>query len=175
MKKRNSSLPSLIATLLFVIIVWCFKTFNVLINFSDSIPYGVYVKSNTAIKTGDYVALCLDETNQKIGLDRKYLHKGNICDGSKPLMKEVIALPNENVTLTKDYIQVNNQPRIELPVLAHDYQKRILTAYPSGKYQNNCYWLIGNNNKKYSWDSRYWGCIPSNQILYKIKPIISWK
>ncbi|MBV9575129.1 MAG: S26 family signal peptidase [Gammaproteobacteria bacterium] len=49
-----------------------------------------------------------------------------------------------------------------------------VTTCPRGDYPNiNGYWLIGTHAKN-SWDSRYWGAIKKENILYVLEPLFTF-
>lgn len=173
LKKSPNKLP-LITIATFVGAVLLFYAFGVIVNFTPSLPYGFYIKVNSKINTGDYVAFCLPPEYQKIGLERKYLEVGKICNGSVPLVKKVIAVPYQQVTLADSYIIVDDK-KLQFRTIKFDSNNRPLDSYPRGSYRLNCYWMIGSNDYLHSWDSRYWGCIALDRVLYKIKPLLTWE
>lgn len=147
--------------------------FGVLINITPSMKFGVYIKSNGMIDRGDIVAFCLPEPYKTRGLDALYIQKGRKCIGSDPLIKEVIAVPGDQVILHDRYLEVNGN-RNFYETLRQDSEGHTLTAFPRGSYANTKgYWMIGTHSKN-SWDSRYWGAVGKEQILYKLRPLITW-
>ena len=139
-------------------------------------PYGLYTKEqykNLLISHGDYILFCLNESYTAIGLKQGYLEPGFTCNGSMPLLKKVIALPFEMVVLTDSYISVSG---VTIPAATSyfDSESRPLAVFPRGKYQKDCYWVMGDHNITHSWDSRYWGCISKNQIITNVKPLLTW-
>ena len=134
-------------------------------------PRGIYFRETGKIHRGDLMTFCLSEKNQQFGLKRGYLIHGMRCQWSEPLIKKVIAVPGDNVSLSATSIIVNNQtyPYSTLP---NDSHGRHLNAYSAGNYLNTKdYWVIGTDSTR-SWDSRYFGPIPPEAILWKIKPIL---
>lgn len=159
---------------LFLVAVLVCVLFQVSFNFTSSMPAGIYVKDKSQnIKKGDYISLCLDKENTRIGLDNGYLESEYTCKDSVPLIKKVIALPFESVYLTDSFINVSGV-RINAATSLYDSNHRILDHIPRGNYKQNCFWVLGDKDVKHSWDSRYWGCISSNQIIYKLKPLLTW-
>lgn len=156
--------------------VLCFCYFKITLNLTSSMPYGFYAQSNNQlIRHDDYISFCLTAKYVKIGLEQGYLEPGYGCPGtnSKPLIKKVIGLPFESVELTDSRINVNGL-QINAATKYVDSSNRPLTIFARGTYRQNCYWVIGDNDIKHSWDSRYWGCIAPNQIITKIKPLLTW-
>lgn len=163
----------LIIPLLFIVIVFSFKYFDIIFNNTPSTPIGFYKKAEGNISTDDYIAFCLDEKLTAFGLSRGYLEKCSPCQGSKPLIKKVIAIPRDTITVTKNFILTKTQ-LYNLTTLNIDSSGRYLYSIKNGNYKENCYWVIGDHDSLSSWDSRYWGCISKAQILYKVTPLLIW-
>ena len=146
---------------------------GVLINITPSMKLGIYVRSHKPIHRGDIVAFCLVGPYKAMGLNRLYIQKGRKCGGAEPLIKEVIATPGDDVILEDSYITVDGV-RYRFRTFYQDSEGRALDIYPRGNYPNTYgYWVIGTHAKN-SWDSRYWGMISKEQILYKLKPLLMW-
>jgi conjugative transfer signal peptidase TraF len=144
------------------------KLFGVMINVTPSMKEGIYIRAYGAIKRGDIVAACLPEPYKTIGLKNLYIEKGSKCDGADPVIKKIIAVPGDDVILDDNYIIVNNT-RLPFKTLHKDSSERVLNIYPRCRYlRTNGYWLIGTDSPK-SWDSRYWGFIKKEHILYGLK------
>ena len=125
------------------------------------------------LRRGDIISFCLSSHAQQIGLSQHYLQRGSGCDGSNPLIKQVIAIPGDDVLLAENHIAVNHIKHF-YKTLHEDSFNRPLMIYPRGIYKNTRgYWLIGVNDFR-SWDSRYWGPISEKQIRHKLKPIVTW-
>lgn len=145
------------------------------INVTNSMELGIYLKRHGIVKSGDIVLLCLDKNTQHLGLNKHYLEPGNECnETASPLIKRVIAIPGDDVLLRDNNIVVNN---IHFPykTLYQDSSNQLLHVFPRGRYKKtNGYWVIGTNAKN-SWDSRYWGFIQRPQIIAKLLPLFTWK
>lgn len=149
------------------------RFFGITINITDSMEKGIYIEQKKTISAGDIVSVCLSNSDKKFGLDRRYLDAGESCNGTLPVIKKIIAVPGDTVTLQNDFIRVNH---IQYAYQTHhqDSQLRLLNAYPRGIYTNTTgYWLIGTNSQN-SWDSRYWGPVKKEQILMVLKPLWIW-
>lgn len=144
-------------------------------NISPSMPLGLYFKSHSAIQRGDIVAVCLQNPYKALGLQQHYLITSHgICHGTMPLMKQLIAIPGDQVKLTNESIQVNDKTYL-YPTHRQDSKNRPLAVFPRGDYPNTTgYWLLGTNNPQRSWDSRYWGFVQKEQIPYRFISLIVW-
>lgn len=169
MIKVRTIKPFIILMVLFSV-AFAAKFYGICINMTPSMPTGIYKKDNGTIHQGDIVAFCLKEPYKTIGLKQLYVEKGTVCEGSDPLIKQVIAVPGDTVQLADTFIAVNS---IVYPyqTLYTDSHHRKLAIYPHRVYHAQGYWLIGTHSL-YSWDSRYFGEVSAKQILYKLRPII---
>ena len=168
--KRKYPLVIIISIVLVVVIL---SYLGILINLTPSMKLGFYMKSNSLSQHGDTVAFCLADPYKTIGLEKLYLEKGRKCKGADPLIKKVIAIPGDNVTLSDSFVEVNGI-KYFYQTSYKDSEGRALSVYPRGDYPNTpAYWMIGTNAKN-SWDSRYWGPVLKDRILYKMIPILTW-
>jgi len=171
--KRKGLCAPLICLLIVLSLLVLGKLAGLVINITPSMKSGVYKKIPGEVKRGDIVLFCLDKADKKVGLKRHYLTKSYQCDGVTPLIKEVIAVPGDNVTLNDDSIIVNTTQYL-YKTRYRDNVGRTLKVYPRNHYlYTKGYWLIGTNSSN-SWDSRYWGPIANKQIISAITDLIVW-
>ncbi len=137
-------------------------------------PIGLYKVSNPQnLKTGDVVVVCLPPSIGEEGLAREYLNPGKCTGGYSPIIKELIAAPGDNVTLTPQAILVNGQTYLA-PIHSVDLQGKPLASIPRGKYPHTQnFWLYGAGNPADSWDSRYWGGVSEKDIIKQAAPILT--
>lgn len=168
-KKTNWRLPLIAAV--FGLTVGTAHALHLTINVSESMKEGVYIGAGHIIHRGDTVAVCLDKNVAKVGLKQGYVLRGNACDGgTSPLIKQVLAIPGDNLVLTDTNIRVNDHsyPYVTFHT---DTQGREISSIPRGNYSAiKRYFLIGTNAQN-SWDSRYWGQVNQDQILYRLVPV----
>jgi conjugative transfer signal peptidase TraF len=171
---QKTSIKSIYSFILLVVLFSLFlftPIYGVCINVTPSMPKGIYLRDTGSIHRSDIVALCLEEPYKTLGLKKFYIGKGHRCQGADPLIKEVIAIPGDDVVLTDQFIRVNKTIYL-YPTFYADSLHRKLAVYPRGKYSHvQGYWVIGTHSP-YSWDSRYFGEIHAHQILYKLKPAL---
>src|SRR5260370_8394433 len=86
----------------------------------------------------------------------------------RPLMKHVVAVPGDVVTVTAQGTYVNGQlfPHSAIPITAKGYQ-----PFPFGSYslQPGQYWLLGPG--PYSWDTLYTGPVPLHPTQPSLQPL----
>lgn len=143
------------------------------INVTNSMPRGIYLKQYGVVKRNDIVLICLDSKNQQFGLSRHYILPGIVCGKSAPLIKEVLAIPRDSVSFTNRGLIVNKK-LYPLNISSFDSENRKLPIFPYGQYQLDGYWVVGSHASN-SWDSRYWGPIQDKQIISKLTPLFTWE
>lgn len=143
-------------------------------NTSQSMPRGFYYKVHSStIHRGDTVAACLTWRWSRIGLERHYLQAGRCVGGAAPVLKRVIAIPGDVVSVTKKGMLVNSV-YINAPLQEYDHQGlKIEYGIQAGVQVSHGYWLYGSGSPKDSWDSRYWGSIQFRQVIGVYKSVFS--
>ena len=169
-----SKLIKIIILLLMVIlaILYLLYFYDYRINTSPSIPKGIYKleTTNKQLKQGDLVEICLSDDLAQYAFERGYISKGSCSNGYAPLIKEILAIPNDYVVINKKGIKVNNV-FYNLKSQKLDHQKRALNPQIMNRKING-YLLVGMNSKD-SWDSRYFGIIESKDIKGRMQKVIS--
>lgn len=84
-------------------------------------------------------------------------------------VKRVIGLPGETVDVKDGAVWINGKKLEENYTLGRTEAPRadqLMTQYGGLPYKipDNCYWAMGDNREN-SQDSRYWGCVPRNDII----------
>jgi type IV secretory pathway protease TraF len=116
---------------------------GLVVNLTNSEPTGIYLRVPGKPKRGGLVAL-------------------------RPLMKHVVAVPGDVVTVTAQGTHVNGRfwPSSAIAEDTHGYQ-----PFPFGTYalRPGQYWLLGTSPD--SWDSRYIGPVPIDLIDSSVEPV----
>ena len=169
LQKKFPLIVSLASILLFIVVYQ-----NLVFNITPSMPEGIYLKTHSSIKRGSIVLVCLDKEQTQLGLARHYLIEGDKnCNNTVPLIKRVIAVPQDNVLLADDSVTVNGK-KYPYPTFYQDSAHRPLPVYPRGEYLNTTgYWLLGTTDA-HSWDSRYWGPVPQRALRQTLLPLLTW-
>lgn len=172
---KNIRLFLCLFVLLFLIFSVLF-TFNVRFNYTPSMPIGFYQRvSTTKIKRGDLVVVCLPKQVAVVALQRGYLRGGSCPNKVIPVLKQVIAIPGDVVTLTNSHITVNSTTYIA-PFNSIDHNRQPLQKFiQNGIYQpSRGYWIYGANDPIKSWDSRYYGSVKRAEIIAVYKPLFTF-
>lgn len=168
-------LPVLIM-LIFIVVT---HAIGMRINVTSSMPEGVYILDNHQnIQVGSIVSVCLPENVAKEAIDKGYISKNRFCpNGSEPLIKEVIATPQDQVMVTPKSMIVTNDKGQEIYKAPN--HKLSLSGIPIKHFidfgkQKSGYWVYGRGNPDLSWDSRYFGGVQKENIKQVLKPIWIW-
>jgi conjugative transfer signal peptidase TraF len=102
---------------------------------------------------------------------RQYLDWGTGAGGYTALLKPVGAIPGDRVAVSADGITVNGVRLPNSKPLATDSAGRSLVPVETGTYtvKQDTVWLMSNSAR--SFDSRYFGALPTKNILGTAKPI----
>lgn len=152
---------------------------GVRVNLSESMPIGVYLlEPATSIHPGEMVIACPSATAQTLGLARGYLApsgslgKQGCSAGSQPVLKYVIALPREFVTIGPAGLSVNGRVVDSQALKRVDRHGRALAAIRNGRYRlgKDEVWLY--SSASHSWDSRYFGPVKMRDVAGTAKPLL---
>jgi conjugative transfer signal peptidase TraF len=150
--------------------------FGVRVNTSPSVPVGLYWAAPTVPKVGDTVMICPPDTAAfQLARERGFIGRGNCPGRFEYLFKRLLAAKNDVVSIGRDGITVNGelipstQPRVSdgqgrpLPVIVYG-------PAPLGAGEV----LFVGDNDPTSFDARYFGPIPSSQIVTAVRPLWTW-
>lgn len=141
---------------------------------------GIYrttaLQARSALVRGELVLVCLPEDLARFALERGYLARGAGCgDDIEPVGKRIGALAGDTVALAPDYVAVNGQPFSNSASRTRDSHGRDVPHVAFGTYpvKNGEVWLFGEADPR-SWDSRYFGPVPTQGVRAELKPVITW-
>ncbi|MDA0910729.1 MAG: conjugative transfer signal peptidase TraF [Proteobacteria bacterium] len=141
------------------------------LNMSGSVPNTVYfLDASAAVKRGDYVKVCLNESTAQLAYQRGYVDKGTCPNGYEPLLKKVIGVPNDVASIYHNGMVVNDN-FYPAPQSKTDTKGRMLTPQSMKDQKLTGYLLYGNGDYVHSWDSRYFGQVAKSDILGVAKPV----
>ena len=142
------------------------------INTTASYPMGFYklTYSVESLKPGDMVAFC----PRKVGFfveasERDYLRKGRCKSGLNPLVKRIVGKPGDKITVD-EAISVNGIVQANSALIEKDAEGRLLPRASSQIVQDGQFFVLSEHHAK-SFDSRYFGTIPSDWIFARARPI----
>lgn len=146
------------------------------INNTTCEPVGLYLKTPiTHIQDGMLVALC-----PPINIYTKqatWMETSSMSPCKKhyvPFLKEIVALPGQEVLLTKKGVWVDGHYLKNSEVLSYTPNGKPVKHFPFGLYRvpKGYIWEYAPGN--YAFDSRYYGFVPMTNILYGVVPVLTF-
>ncbi len=138
---------------------------RLLINFTDSVPLGIYRLERTSeLRRGMYVALKPPKKAVEIAFGRPWFRPENM------FIKEVAGVAADEICAVNQQLLINQQNRG--PISTADKQG-LLLPYAEGCYklETDEVFLLGPNSP-WSFDSRYWGVVSRDKLQFRA--VIVW-
>ena len=175
LRKANAGMSRRIAVTIPIVMVGAFELCSLVglrINGSPSLPVGLYLV--TAHPNANLIEFCPPEPFAEIAIARGYRDVGSCGDGGAPLLKPVIAHAGDVVQLSPEGIAVNGRHLPNTAPLKTDTKGRPLKPWPTGRYMvgPDSVWVASSYNGR-SFDSRYFGSVPSSSIRNYVRPWIT--
>jgi conjugative transfer signal peptidase TraF len=146
------------------------------INTTPSFPLGVWqiAPLDRPVEIGDTVFICLsDHANRFVeARQRGYLPSGLCASGLAPLIKTVVAMPGQSITVHGAEVLVDGVPLAHSTILARDGNNRPMRAYTGGIVPPDHVFL--HSDFVASYDSRYFGPVAAKGILGLAKPVFTF-
>lgn len=143
------------------------------INLTESIPVGLYRIISTEPQKNTYVIFCPDDRQTfRLAKNRGYIDHGLYCNGYGYLMKKVVAVSGDILSVTNEGVYVN---QMLIPYSKPKLKDGINRTLPQWQVMN--YQLKENeimtmtSQSEWSFDGRYYGLVHTRQIKGMITPI----
>lgn len=141
-------------------------------NGTPSMPRGVWLEASPVghtLKAGDVVMVCEPATWLE-----PYVAPGHCPSRLEPLVKPVVAVAGDVVTVSPAGVAVNGAVLPNSAPMAHDGAGRPLRAWPTGTYKVGDWqvWLI--SPRRNSLDGRYLGPTAMADIEGLAHPVLVW-
>ena len=171
MKKLTSIVAVFLISLISVGLLLMVMGFRV--NLTESIPIGLYHITNAGAVKNAYVIFCPDDRNAfKQALDRDYIDHGLDCGGYGYLMKKVVAIANDIVSVTPDGVYVNQTLIPYSTPKLTDGMNRLLPQWHVLNYRlKEDEVMTMTSQSEWSFDGRYYGLVRLRQIKGMITPV----
>ena len=151
------------------------------LNATPSMPIGLWAVSRRppAPKTlarGTIVAICLPMSVGIRARERGYVSGGECPGGTTPMLKTIAAVTGDTVTVSTDGMSVNGVHLPRSNALTQDSKGRPLVGMAIGTYHVpwTVVWLYAGHDPR-SYDSRYYGGLPTSNIIGSAWPLLVLK
>jgi conjugative transfer signal peptidase TraF len=140
---------------------------------TPSVPKGLWWVHPGSIDRYAFVNTCLPLELAQYGRSQGYLDEGSCPGKASAVMKMVIAVPGDHVSVTSSGISVNGHliadslPQVK-DHLGHAVKDDV--RYGESVVPSDTYWLLGLNVR--SWDSRYFGPVSLRGMLGIGTPVL---
>lgn len=147
---------------LFLLVIGVMAAFDLRITLQASSIPGIWqcrkLPLTTEIKVGDVVTFdsAWDDLGMKLGYTLF----------NAPIMKEVVGVSGQKVTLEGDQVSIDGVPIKGCKILKADSRGTIL-PHPEYPYviPEGSYFLVSQNRTERGWDSRYFGPVPRDKFI----------
>jgi conjugative transfer signal peptidase TraF len=149
---------------------------------TESLPRGVYQRSDAPLVRGTLVAFCLPRHQADFAWHRGYIAGvpnwpvlRECPDGYQPLLKPIVASAGDVVELTPESVIVNGTPIAQSRTQEQDRAGRVLPHVAWGRYvlTEGELWVMSTAHPA-SWDSRYFGPIRAETVIATVVPRWVW-
>jgi len=144
------------------------------INTTPSEPLGLWrvAPLDRAVQVGDLVFVCPPETDAvSEGFERGYLRSGLCPGGFGPLIKTVAAVGGQRINVA-DGVTIDGRQIASSDLVARDGRGRRLRPYEGGTVPTG--FLFLHSPFPGSWDSRYFGPVPTSGVLGIAKQMLTY-
>ena len=147
------------------------------VNTSPSIPLGIYRTTTSPLSVGSYVLLCPENKEPFITAQKRdYIGAGYCPGGLGYMFKRVAALPNDIITTTANGMYINGKLYPDSKPFKHDALNRTLPIWHANQTRLKAGEVVlMTQGDKNSFDARYFGPIPQQQIVSVVQPVLTWQ
>ncbi|MBO7072124.1 MAG: conjugative transfer signal peptidase TraF [Acetobacter sp.] len=147
------------------------------INTSPSIPLGIYRTTTSPLSVGSYVLLCPENKEPFITAQKRdYIGAGYCPGGLGYMFKRVAALPNDIITTPANGMYINGKLYPDSKPFHHDALNRMLPIWHANQTRLKAGEVVlMTQGDKNSFDARYFGPLPQQQIVSVVRPVLTWR
>ena len=106
-RRLRNGIWTLLALALAAGLVIAAHALDLRINWTSSMPIGLYREFPAHLDRGELVLICLPEEMARVGRQRRYLPLGDCPEGVSPILKEIVAIAGDEIELQEDFLAVN--------------------------------------------------------------------
>lgn len=146
------------------------------VNHTHSFPPGVYWRAFKAPVVGDLVIFEPPQTPLfELAFERRYLGPGGVWQRYEPMLKRLVAIGGDRVTIDDAGVTVNGRVVKNSKPMPVDEAGRPMPQYRLQEYRLGAdEVLLMSDYSPTSFDARYFGPIPRAQIQSVAWPVWTW-
>ncbi len=173
-RRHRKGIWTLLALALAAGLVPAAHALDLRINWTSSMPLGLYREAPARLDRGEIALICLPEEIAQVGRQRRYLPLGDCPEGVSPIVKEIVAIAGDEIELQVEFLAVNGVLVDRAPLRSTDSLGRPMEHAPLGRrlVADGEVWVLGSERRR-SWDSRYFGAVPVKAIVASAKPVLT--
>jgi len=154
------------------VLVGAAGAFDLRVNWTESMPRGIYQRMEPAPERGAWVAVCLEGAAAELARDRGYVIDGSCASGLAPIFKRMVGVPGDRIEVATGGVAVNGAAVPESELKPVDSRGRPLEHASEGEFvlPEGRFFVMGMNPSR-SWDSRYFGAVSAQQIVAGARPL----
>lgn len=130
--------------------------FDLRLNWTESMPRGLYQRVDPALVRGEWVAVCLAGDAARFARERAYVIDGSCPSGLSEIVKRIAAIPGDRIAVERSGVRVNGRPVEGSEIQDRDSRGDPLPHAAEGELvlAEGRYFVMGAKLER-SWDSRY--------------------
>lgn len=163
---RSKIIPSIIAII--GVVSLPFISGQIRMNFTPSIPTGLYY----TVGQSDVIGFCLRPDIATYAMSRGYIDTGDCADGSRRLLKRIVARAGDFVEVSDDGVFINGKFLGDhtKPRLTDSHGREMPRFRFAGEIPYGYVFVLGDAPN--SFDSRYYGAIALSDNDVYVRPLL---
>ena len=144
------------------------------INFTRSLPRGLYRVVGGPPSRGAIVIACLQPSIGKFARERGYVWTGDCPGDAAPVGKIVAGVAGDTIVTTAEGLSINGRQIVNTRALTRDSEGRPLRPFPFARYvlSTRELWLSSSHDVR-SFDSRYYGPVDIGMVRARLEPLLT--
>ncbi|WP_319764066.1 conjugative transfer signal peptidase TraF [Maridesulfovibrio sp.] len=141
------------------------------VNFTDSMPHGLYQIVPGKPDRGDLITFSLAKDNPyfQISLERHYLG----LNGNRPLLKTLAGLPGDSIEISAEGVCINSDLLPNTQARSRDKHGRRLPIFLNSTVIPSAKGLALSTYNENSFDGRYFGLVNMDQVR-RVVPVLTF-
>lgn len=144
-------------------------------NLTPSLPLGIWKidKIFTPLEKGEYIWFTPTKEIADFAIQRGYLKENkNLPNNTISMLKQVRGLPGDTYSFKENDLYINDEPVENTTRRELDSKGRSMPQIEGGVVPEGRFFVLAIH--PHSFDSRYFGTIPKQNVIGRAKPFITW-